>query len=218
MAQEFRLDLHTHSIISYDGGITLSQFRRIFSDGKISCAAITDHNEISFAQSLHSELGDKIIIGEEIKTKDGEIIGLFLTQRVEPNLTAEQTIEQIRSQNGLVYIPHPFEKTRSGISKTVLQRIASSIDIIEAFNARSREPWLASKTEEFARQHNVAQASSSDAHGLAGLGTALSLLSEMPTKQTLVALLRQAVLQKTRAPLWSLLDPTRNRIRRKLGL
>jgi predicted metal-dependent phosphoesterase TrpH len=211
------LDLHTHSIISYDGGITEARYRRFFEDEKVFIA-ITDHNEISFAKNLHSQIGQQVIVGEEILTTDGEIIGLFLVDRIEPGLSANETIARIKQQHGLVYVPHPLEKTRKGISHKTLEAIAGKIDIIEVFNARSREPWLRPKLEQFANSHNIAQASSSDAHSASGFGTSFTNLSQNPTREILVDLLRKGQMAKQRAPLLSLLAPFRNKIRKKIKL
>src|SRR5438105_1095499 len=181
----YRIDLHTHSIISYDGGITAEQYRELLMDQQ-KYFAITDHNEISLALDLHQGFGQQVIVGEEILTLDGEVIGLFLAQLIPAHLSLPETINEIRRQNGLVYIPHPFEKTRKGLSMEALEKIAGQIDILEVFNARSKEPWLAKKAWEFASKHNLAQAASSDAHSVSGLGTAFSELSEFPSRENLI--------------------------------
>lgn len=209
---QFYLDLHTHSIVSYDGGIEASQYEKILNKNFV--VAVTDHNEVSFAKSLHEKLGSKIIVGEEILTRDGEIIGLFLGKKIEKNLSVEEAIEQIRSQSGLVYIPHPLEKSRRGLSVSVLEKIANSIDIIEVFNGRLREPWLLKKAEMFALKYKIAQVSSSDAHGIRGVGNSFSIVNQLPTRDNLLDLLQNASLVKHRAPFVSFLDPTRNRLLR----
>jgi predicted metal-dependent phosphoesterase TrpH len=73
----YKIDLHTHSSASSDGGITADQYSKIISQNILDYVAITDHNKVSFAMKLSEELGDKIIVGEEIMTSEGEIIGLF---------------------------------------------------------------------------------------------------------------------------------------------
>ena len=108
----YKIDLHTHSIISYDGGITEKQYRKILEMGILDYVAITDHNETRFAGIMQKKFGDKIIIGEEIKTKEGEIIGLFLKKTIASGQSTEETAAAIHLQGGLVYIPHPFETRR----------------------------------------------------------------------------------------------------------
>lgn len=209
----YRLDLHTHSIISYDGGITDGQYGRLVSAGYV--LAVTDHNEISRALSLHQRFGGHIIVGEEIAAMEGEIIGLFLKARILPGFSIEETIKQIREQNGLVYAPHPLERSRKGLPMEVLERIARDIDIIEIFNARLRALWVATKPEAFAAAYHLIAASGSDAHGIRGIGTAYSEVSAAPTRENILELLKSARLVKQRAPLLSFLDPLRNKVWKK---
>src|SRR6266702_4633076 len=118
MMNKYKVDLHSHSIISYDGGIAPREYERLLNTNVLDVIAITDHNEISLAQMLHKQLGEKIIVGEEIGTADGEIIGLFLQEKIAPGGTALETVAQIVLQGGLIYIPHPFEVFRKGLQET----------------------------------------------------------------------------------------------------
>ena len=107
----FRIDLHTHSLGSPDGAITTNQYRKVLLSGRLDYIAITDHDDTNFAKSvkkaLGAELSDRIIVGQEITTKAGELIGLFLTQTVPAGLTLRETAKAIHQQGGLVYVPHP---------------------------------------------------------------------------------------------------------------
>ena len=84
----FKVDLHTHSSASHDGGISFEQYQLALSTGLLDAIAVTDHNSIETAQALHELLGDQIIVGEEIMTSQGEIIGLFLKQPIAPGQSA----------------------------------------------------------------------------------------------------------------------------------
>lgn len=106
---KYKIDLHTHSIISHDGGLTAQQYTKLIESKMLDYIAITDHNETQFARIMQQKLGSKIIIGEEIATTEGEIIGLHLKQTIPKGMTPEETVRAIKQQNGLVYIPHPFE-------------------------------------------------------------------------------------------------------------
>lgn len=159
-----------------------------------------------------------MIVGEEIMTLQGEIIGLFLKQRIPPQMSVEETIAQIKAQDGLVYAPHPLEKLRRGLNLKTLIKIASHIDIVEVFNARTKERWLSKKVEQFASEHRLALASSSDAHGIRGFGTAYSVMPQSLNKETLVSGLKQALLAKKPAPFFSQLNPFTNRLKKKLKL
>jgi len=212
-----KIDLHTHSIISPDGaGSTKkSDFERFLKEHILDCIAITDHNETRFALAMRKQFGERIIVGEEITTRDGEMIGLFLQRTIAPFLTAEQTIEEIHKQNGLVYIPHPFETVRRGIQREILEKIVADIDILEVFNGRARFRGKAQEAEAFARKHALLSAASSDAHGAGGFGRTFTFLLEVPTRKTLKPLLRQGKLQKEYAPLWTYLYPIRNLVKNK---
>jgi predicted metal-dependent phosphoesterase TrpH len=211
----YKIDLHSHSIISYDGGITAEEYMRLLDNKIIDHIAITDHNETKFAKELAKKLGDKIIIGEEITSKDGEIIGLFLQETIPQGLTARQTVKQIHEQGALVYIPHPFEIFRHGLKIDILEQIKNEIDIIEVFNARSKWRGKSSAALKFAEKYKIATAASSDAHGQKGLGTSFSIISETPYAKTLPGLLKKGKLCKQFAPIITYLYPSINKIKHK---
>lgn len=212
----YKVDLHTHSIASPDGGISFEQYKRAFDEGVIDTVAITDHNSVSFAKDAHEKLGDLIIVGEEIMTKQGEIIGLYLTQEVPPLLSPLETVKHIKDQGGIVYVPHPFETFRKGLSATVLEEIADYVDIIEVCNGRAFLQKKSSKAVVWTRLNNKDSAASSDAHGYKGLGRTYSSLPELPTKDTLLGILDRAVLHAGQPSLQVLLYPKYHRLHKKL--
>ena len=212
----FKVDLHTHSVASPDGGISLEQYRQLLDTGKLDRIAITDHNTAEFALHAQAVLGDRIIVGEEIMTSRGEIIGLYLTETVPGGLTPEETIEKIKAQGGIVYVPHPFETIRSGLPPHILESIATSIDIIEICNGRAFLQNRSSQTVVWARLNNVTGAASSDAHGIAGAGKTYSSLTELPTTETLVTLLQRATHHTGRPSPRALLYPKYHRLRKRV--
>ncbi len=214
----YKVDLHTHSIISHDGGITKKQYVRLLDKKVLDCIAITDHNDISFAKSLHKELGKKIIIGEEIKTTEGDIIGLFLNQTISSGRSAFETVAEIHKDGGLVYIPHPFETIRDSLQEDKLMEIIEYVDIIEVFNGRGLWRGQPNKAAEVAFIQNAAMSSSSDAHCLPGIRSAYNLLNQFPERDSLVGLLQKGQMKKKHAPLYSLLCPSFNRLKNKLIL
>lgn len=216
MKKTYKIDLHTHSIISPDGGITATQYERILERGILDYIAITDHNETRFAKQLHKTLGDKIIVGEEIKTKQGEMIGLFLTETVKSGMSAAQTAVRIHDQGGLVLIPHPFEILRKGIQVADLETIISNVDIIEVFNGRGRWRGKAKQAESFSKKYHLAGSANSDAHGFPGLGKTYSVISYVPNAQTLSYLLQEGKLTQAYAPIWTFLYPAFHRVRNKI--
>lgn len=213
---KYKLDLHTHSIISHDGGLTAAQYTRLIETNILDYIAITDHNETRFARIMHEKLGDKIIIGEEVTTTAGEIIGLFLSKTIPKGLTPEETIREIRAQGGLVCIPHPFETFRKGLQGEVLERIAKQIDIIETFNARGRWRGKNDLAVAFAEKHNIPATASSDSHCIKGMGSSYSIVRGVPMPKRLKKLLRKADLHKQHAPLYTLLCPAFNKVKNKV--
>jgi len=213
-----RIDLHTHSIKSPDGSITADQYHKILKS-KLDCVAITDHNRIDFAVKMQAELGkDKIIVGEEINTNQGEIIGLFLTELVEPNQDIGVTIQKIKAQGGLVYIPHPFETVRSGITKETLGNIKDSVDIIEGANGRAFFQNFGVQAHSWARIHNIPSLASSDAHRAKALGKTYSEIIEVPTADSLVKLSKTARKFYARPSLADILAPKLNRLKKVFGV
>ena len=214
---KYVLDLHTHSSASPDGGLRLEDYARMLQTGPLTHIAITDHNRIDFAVTAHERLGDGIIVGEEIKTTEGEIIGLFLREPVAAGLSAAETAARIHSQGGIVYIPHPFETIRSGVSPAVLDHIAGRVDIIETYNGRALLRQKNRRAEAWAQQHHCPGAASSDAHGRAGWGRTYSAIGNKPTARTLAQALQTASYRHTTVGLRGALYPSLNRLGKRLA-
>lgn len=194
----------------------MRQYRTVLESGKLDCLAITDHNRIDFATQAKAQLGDRIIVGEEIMTNQGEIIGLFLNEQVKPGLTPVDTVKAIKAQGGLVYIPHPFETVRKGLHPAILETIQEDIDIIEVCNGRA---FLQNRGEQalvWAKLNQVVPAASSDAHGIRGLGKTYTSVQEIPTAKNLTTLLASGMLQTHRPGIRSLLYPKYHKIRNTL--
>lgn len=211
-----RIDLHTHSVASPDGGIRSVQYRNLLTSKRVDMIAVTDHDRIDGAQQLQKELGDKIIVGEEITTTEGEMIGLFLTEAVKPGQTAKATAQAIKKQGGLVYIPHPFETVRKGMQASTLVSIADLIDIVEVNNGRAFLQKRSAKALEWAKANNKIVAASSDAHGAKGVGHTYSLTPSIPERNNFLTVLAAAQLVGKRAPLRTLTYPKLNRLHKKL--
>lgn len=211
-----RLDLHTHSSASPDGGITAEQYRTLLTSDTLDCIAITDHNTVELALKLHHELGNKIIVGEEIDTQQGEIIGLFLSKAVPRGLSLTEAIKAIKAQGGLVYLPHPFETVRKGIQKHDLESVVGDIDIVEVYNGRAFAQNKGPEATVWARLNQKPGAASSDAHGQKGVGTAFTTVTALPSATNLVSLLEKGHLVMERPPIHSLLYPKLHRLRARL--
>lgn len=214
----FKVDFHTHSSLSYDGGLTKSDYTKILQKRILDVVSITDHNDISFALQLKKEFGEKIIIGEEIESLDGEIIGLFLTKKISPGLSAKNTIRQIRLQKGLVYIPHPFERQRKSIQIEAFEINKKEIDVVEVFNGRSFGRSKNQNALNVAIDNNFGKAASSDGHCALGVGTAYTLTDALPEAKNILSLLKNATYSKKYPPILTYICPFINKIGKKINL
>lgn len=188
----YKIDLHTHSTASHDGGLKLEHYKSLLEHKILDFIAITDHNSVHEAVRIKDELGDQIIVGEEVMSASGEIIGLYLDKPIRAGMSARDTIGEIKAQGGLVYIPHPFEIVRKGISLAQLDELVDLIDIIEVTNGRTLLRKHGARAVVWARLNNIAQAASSDAHGRRGIGKTYSFIGEIPTSYNLAGLLHTA--------------------------
>ncbi|MDA0988970.1 MAG: PHP domain-containing protein [Chloroflexi bacterium] len=131
----------------------------------LDCIAVTDHNTIDGALEVQRLASFRVIVGEEIKSQGGEIIGLFLKEAIPRGLPSLETVQRIKEQGGLVSIPHPFDHfRRSVIDKQALYEILPYVDIIEAFNARNTLQVDNRKALELALEHNILTSAVSDSH------------------------------------------------------
>ena len=145
----------------------------------IDVLCITDHHAIDGARGWRGVLPCRVIVGEEIRSTQGEIIGLFLDERVPFGLTPQETATRIRDQGGLVYIPHPFDPMRRNLVEPALEALVADglVDAIEARNAKTSLESLNRRAADFAAAHDLAAGAGSDAHVPEAIGSAFV---EMP--------------------------------------
>jgi len=160
-----KADLHVHTEYSPDCLTSLDRVIRNCRLQGIDCIAVTDHNEIKGALLLQERAPFKVIVGEEIRTDRGEIIGYFLTRKIAPGLSPARTVYEIKAQGGLVCIPHPFDRLRrSRLDYGALGEIENEIDIIEVFNSRNVYSEDNRKAREYALARGRAASVGTDAH------------------------------------------------------
>ena len=134
----FKADFHIHTEYSMDCATPLERIIERCLEVGINCVAITDHGTIAGAQKLQQMAPFKVIVGEEILTSVGEIIGFFLVEEVPSRLPVLEAIAQVKDQGGLVGIPHPFDRLRmSALSDKTLEPLLPYIDVIEVFNTET---------------------------------------------------------------------------------
>lgn len=169
-----KIDLHVHSHHSPDSHSSYDSIIGMVIARGLDALALTDHNTITGALELARIAPFPVIIGEEIRTPVGEIMGLFLTEEVPRGLTPEDTIERVKAQGGLVAIPHPLDRVRRGsaLGETVLRRILDQVDIIEGFNARAVFAGDNMRAREIASERGIPCSAGSDAHAPYEIGGA----------------------------------------------
>jgi len=163
-----RFDLHLHSCYSYDCLVSLEQVVRVARRAGLDGIALTDHNETAGALRLAASASDhslRVIPGEEIATADGEIIGLFLSQRIPPGLSARETAIRIKEQGGLVYVPHPVARgVPPRLRWPALLELLPDVDIVEGFNGRAPLSTDDHRAQALALAYDKAIGAGSDAH------------------------------------------------------
>jgi predicted metal-dependent phosphoesterase TrpH len=163
-ANIIRADFHNHTHYSPDSILSPQQFVREAQRRGLNTAAITDHNTIRGALAVRQAADFPVIIGEEVRTADGEILGLFLSEDVPPHLPASETIARIKHQGGIVGVPHPFDSLRSALREDVMLALIDQIDFIEALNARMVFSAQNDKARKFAIERGLPVSAGSDAH------------------------------------------------------
>jgi len=221
-ARRVKVDMHMHSERSPDSRMRVAvQARRIREVG-LDVACATDHNTIEGGLRLREAAdGFRVIVGSEILSRDGEIIGLFLERDVPRGLSAEETIARIREQGGVVSIPHPFSRNRlNRIRRLALDRVRSSVDAIEVFNAREAFTGDNLRAARYAEEHGIAGAVGSDSHRPSEIGAAWLEMDDFSDAVSFVAALRTGTINGTLTGqlihLWTRIDVLRNWISRKL--
>ena len=174
--REIQVDLHMHTDHSPDCATPVELLLATARERGLGAIAITDHNEISgalAARKLAEEIGGiKVIVAEEVKTAEqGEVIGLFIEEKIPRGLTMAETIAEIRRQDGLVYVPHPFDRLHSVPDYEHLLDIVEEIDIIEVFNPRVALTAFNEEAERFAAKYRIVPGAGSDSHVAQGLGS-----------------------------------------------
>jgi predicted metal-dependent phosphoesterase TrpH len=170
------VDLHMHTDHSPDCATPVEVLLQTARDRGLGAIAVTDHNEVSGAleaRRIAEQMGDiKVIVGEEVKTAEqGEVIGLFLEEKIPRGMTMAETIAEIRRQGGLVYVPHPFDRFHSVPDYEHLLDMVEEIDVLEVFNPRVALTTFNEEAERFARKYRIVPGAGSDSHVAQALGS-----------------------------------------------
>jgi hypothetical protein len=191
------VDLHMHTRWSHDCSIEPAELIDHAEAIGLGAIAVTDHNVFGGAlETLElAEHRDLIVIpGEEMKTKgQGEVIGLFLREEIPRGLSFAETVAAIREQEGIVYLPHPFDRMHAIPDPATLHQHVADIDVFEVYNARLLRDSFNDEALRFARKYRLLQGAGSDAHVLQGLGTGALRMRRFGGPEEFLISLRTAV-------------------------
>jgi predicted metal-dependent phosphoesterase TrpH len=189
-----RVDCHLHTVASGDAVTTLDQLAEGVARNRIDVVCITDHNETSAAEAaVRQGLGARVIVGEEIRTPDGDVIGLFLAERIPYVLPLAEVTGRIRAQGGVVYVPHPFDRERSSLGAVLPGLCArGEVDAIEVFNAKIADQAINDRAAEIAARFGLPGGAGSDAHDPEGIGAAYLEMPDFDGPASFLAALAEA--------------------------
>ena len=167
------VDLHMHTDHSGDCATPVEVLLAEARARGLGAIAVTDHNEISGALEARARAnGIRVIVGEEVKTADqGEVIGLFIEEKIPRGGTLAEVIAEIKRQGGLVYVPHPFDRLHSVPDYEHLLSVLDEVDAIEVFNPRVAIAEFNDEAVRFAAKYRIPAGAGSDAHVPQGLGS-----------------------------------------------
>jgi predicted metal-dependent phosphoesterase TrpH len=190
------LELHSHTHYSRDSLNKLADVVTACRKAGIDRIAITDHSQIEGALKAHTLAPNLIIVGEEVKTTQGDLLCLFIHNLIPKGVTPEEAIARTHDQGGIVGAPHPLDPMRAGLGRDNVLRLREQIDFIEVFNARTHNAAHNAEADALARELNLPRACGSDAHLLSEIGTCRVRMREYaPTSpQDFLAALREATL------------------------
>ncbi len=191
------VDLHMHTDHSHDCATPVETLLETAKAQGLGAIAVTDHNEISGAHAARElaerDGGIKVIVAEEVKTADqGEVIGLFIEEKIARGMTLAETIAEIRRQGGLVYVPHPFDRMHAVPDYEHLLEVVADIDAIEVFNPRVAFSAFNEEAARFAAKYRIVAGAGSDSHVPQGLGSVKIRMRDFDGAQEFLESLREA--------------------------
>jgi hypothetical protein len=190
------VDLHMHTDHSSDCATPVEVLLATARDQGLGAIAVTDHNEISGALEAAEKAADygvKVIVGEEVKTaRQGEVIGLFLRERIPRGMSLAETVAEIRRQGGVVYVPHPFDRMHAVPDYEHLLGVVEDIDAIEVYNPRVAIASFNEEAARFAAKYRIPAGAGSDAHVAPGLGSVRVRMADFDGPEEFLESLRGA--------------------------
>jgi predicted metal-dependent phosphoesterase TrpH len=199
-----RLDLHLHTRASWDCLSDPEALLHRAQERGIHRIAITDHNRLELALEMYRRFPDRIIPGEEVRTREGiDVIGLYISREIPGGTPARDTCRLIREDGGITYLPHPFARGKGGSGRHA-EALAPLVDVVEVFNARLHPGRLNEPAEALARSHGKLRGAGSDAHTLGEVGGAwVEVPYHESSPASLLAALASGQVEGRTAPVWT---------------
>jgi len=202
ISQRMKTLIHVHTNYSFDSDVSLETLAAFVENERVRCIAITDHDTIDGAVRFSRMTTAKVIVGEEVSTKDGHLIGLFLREQIRPGMSARETASVIRDQGGLVLLPHPFVAVFGCGLRERSYEIVDLVDAVEVNNAQNLLPGPDRKARHFAEQFGLPTFCGTDAHSRFSLAPCFQWMPDFDgTPAGFLNSLRRARLQTGRHPL-----------------
>jgi predicted metal-dependent phosphoesterase TrpH/glycosyltransferase involved in cell wall biosynthesis len=196
------VDLHMHTDHSPDCATPVDTLLGRAKEVGLGAIAVTDHNEIAGALEASEKSRDdglKVIVAEEVKTADqGEVIGLFIEEKIERGMTLAETIAEIRRQGGLVYVPHPFDRMHAVPDYEHMLDVVEDVDALEVYNARVTFSAFNEEAARFAAKYRIAAGAGSDSHVPQGLGSVRIKMRDFDGPEEFLESLRDADIVRQR--------------------
>jgi predicted metal-dependent phosphoesterase TrpH len=194
------VELHCHTYRSKDSLMMPSRLLEICSKRGIDRIAITDHNTIDGASETRALAPERVIVGEEIMTDRGELLGYYLSEWIQPGLSPQETIERLREQGAVISVAHPFDSVRKGSwAEDDLRSILPLVDAIEIFNARAWTKGANDRAQALADEAGIPGTAGSDAHAPIEIGRATMRMPDFGGPDEMRAALRSAEIAARRS-------------------
>ena len=189
-----RVDCHSHTMWSGDCTTTPDELITAVAESGIDVLCITDHNVIAGALTMAEQLTCRVVIGEELRVGQGELIGLFLTERIPMGIPLLEAARRIRDQGGIVYIPHPFDPMRNCLRPEEIDELVAEglVDAIEGHNSKTSLRSLNRQAVDYGNEHGLAVGAGSDAHVPDALGAGYAVMPDFAGPDEFLASLRNA--------------------------
>ncbi|MDO8716032.1 MAG: PHP domain-containing protein [Dehalococcoidales bacterium] len=195
-----KADFHIHTKYSMDCNTQIEDIVSRCLETEINCVNIADHDTIEGAIKLKSIAPFTVIVAEEILTPQGEIMGMFLKERIPSGISVEQAVSRIRAQGGLVCLPHPFDTFRGlKMEDAEIHALAEHVDVVELFNARSTLLRCYTRARTFAAKHGIPGMAGSDAHSADEIGSTYVEMPEFSGRDDFLEALKQGKLHNQKS-------------------